>query len=154
MKPTKLKHTFTFLGGGNIYWTETGSRRFCSWLFWQSGIFIIAVHFWDNLIKYNTVIMFGYLYFPMFVTGLANSNADNIHSQTRHRGRGLCNFHQIIQHDSGIQFTNAHFSEKLFSIFMFFSFYFYQFRYIYVTLFFTHTKIVNLTMLSNFALHL
>ena len=34
-------------------------------------IFIIAVHFWDNLIKYDIFIMFGYFYFPMFVTGLA-----------------------------------------------------------------------------------
>ena len=87
--------------------------------------------------------MFGYLYFPMFVTGLANSNADNIHSQTRHRGRGLCNFHQIIQHDSGIQFTNAHFSEKLFSIFMFFSFYFIR-LYICDTLFFHSYIIIKL----------
>ena len=50
--------------------------------------------------------------------------------QTRDKGGGgggLCNFHQIIQHDSRIQFTNAHFSEKLFSaVFILFSLYFHQ----------------------------
>ena len=63
----------------------------------------------------------------MFVTGLAMQTT----SQTRDKGGlgggGLCNFHQIIQHDSRIQFTNAHFSEKLFSaVFILFSLHFHQ----------------------------
>ena len=54
-------------------------------------------------------------------------------------GGGLCNFHQIIQHDSRIQFTNAHFSEKLFSIFMIFFLYFIRLN-ICDTWFFSDTK--------------